>query len=254
MHEAVHSVSVEAGWRLRSLLRSQRYFNTSRMVLLYKSLVLSYIESVTPAIYHAADSVLAKVDRVQERLLERLHLSQKEAFSQFNLAPLRVRRDIAMLGLLHRISIGSAPERLKKLFPSGPVRFPAAYPFCVGFHLTRVSHSKQLQTPCTAFSTERMKRSVYGLVDFYNSLPSWIVSIPTVSLFQRILQGGAFRFSQRSESWKTLFTREWRTLSCHALDNLFQRSDLTAQRERCRRNQEPDNWESDSELSVEELS
>ena len=81
MHEAVHSISAEAGWRLRSLLRSQRYFNTSRLVLLYKSLVLSYIESLTPAIYHAADSVLGKIDRIQDRFLERLHLSQKEAFA-----------------------------------------------------------------------------------------------------------------------------------------------------------------------------
>ena len=111
MHEAVHTLSVEAGWRLRSLLRSHRYFDQAKMVLLYKSLVLSYIESATPAVYHAADSVLAKIDRIQDRLLSRLKLSQTEALFRYCLAPLRTRRDIAMLGLLHRIALGNERSR-----------------------------------------------------------------------------------------------------------------------------------------------
>ena len=34
----------------------------------------------------------------------------------FNLAPLRARRDIAMLGLIHRAATGKGPEQLKRFF------------------------------------------------------------------------------------------------------------------------------------------
>ena len=101
IHEAVRNIAVEAGWRLRSLFRSQRYFSTRNLVQLYKSLVLSYIESYTAAIYHAVESVLDRIYRIQKHLLERCKLSRKEALIQFKIAPLSTRRDIAMLGTLH---------------------------------------------------------------------------------------------------------------------------------------------------------
>ena len=63
---------------------------------LYKSLVLSYIESYTPAIYHAAESVLTRIDRIQDRLLERLGLDARGAMNFFSLAPWTSRRDIVL--------------------------------------------------------------------------------------------------------------------------------------------------------------
>ena len=75
MHSAVKTISVEAGWRLRSLFRSHRFFSTRKMMLLYKSLVLSYIESFTPAIFDGAASVLERIDRIQDRFLGRVSLA-----------------------------------------------------------------------------------------------------------------------------------------------------------------------------------
>ena len=128
MHEAVKIIAVEAGWRLRSLLRSQRYFSVPSLVHLYKSLVLSYLESFTAAIYHTADSVIERIDRIQDRLLVRCRLIALEAFSRFNLAPLPTRRDIAMLGILHKVVLGVAPPGISSIFPKGPIAFPLAYP------------------------------------------------------------------------------------------------------------------------------
>ena len=69
MHAAVHEVAVECAWKLTALLRSRRYHDVPRFMLLYKAQLLSYIECRTPAIYHAACSVLEPVDGIQQRFL-----------------------------------------------------------------------------------------------------------------------------------------------------------------------------------------
>ena len=57
---------------------------------------------------HAAESKLDELDAIQHRFLRALDLSQENAFLRYNLAPLRLRRDIAVLGFLHRIQLGNA--------------------------------------------------------------------------------------------------------------------------------------------------
>ena len=42
-----------------------------------------------------------------------------EALELYRLAPLPCRRDMAMLGVLHKISLGLAPSQLDALFSSG---------------------------------------------------------------------------------------------------------------------------------------
>jgi len=54
MHAAAKHVATEAGWRLQTLLRSRRFFTHPELVHLYKAQVLSFIESSTPGLYHAA--------------------------------------------------------------------------------------------------------------------------------------------------------------------------------------------------------
>ena len=50
MHEAVHELATEAEWRLRTLLRSHRFFNKISLVHLYKPNVLSFVEGATAAL------------------------------------------------------------------------------------------------------------------------------------------------------------------------------------------------------------
>ena len=64
MHDAARAVATEAGWRLQTLLTVRRFFTTPEVFRMYKAQVLSYIESGTPALYHAAPSVLDRIDRV----------------------------------------------------------------------------------------------------------------------------------------------------------------------------------------------
>ena len=76
--------------------------------MLYESHVLSFLEGATPALYHACPSILRPLDAIQETLLQELCVTEAEALVNFNLAPLPMRRDIAMLGLSYTVSHGGA--------------------------------------------------------------------------------------------------------------------------------------------------
>ena len=94
-------MATEAGWRLQALLQVKRFF----------------IESRTPGLYHAAPSVLNLIDRGQRRFLRELELTEVEALELYRLAPLPCRRYMAVLGALHKITLGFAPPQLAALFP-----------------------------------------------------------------------------------------------------------------------------------------
>ena len=66
---------------------------------LYKAQVLPSLEYSTAAVYHACATTLDGIDQVQRRLLRYLGLSAEQALTEFSLAPLSARRDIAMLGV-----------------------------------------------------------------------------------------------------------------------------------------------------------
>ena len=81
MHSASSQVATEAGWRLQKLLQVRRYFSTPELFRMYKAQVLSYLESGTPAFYHAARSVLEPIDHVQRRFLRELGYSVRAALA-----------------------------------------------------------------------------------------------------------------------------------------------------------------------------
>ena len=215
-------VAIEGGWRLQTLLRSRRFFSTKELINLYKAQVLSYMESSTPGLYHAAPSVLGRVDRVQRRLLRELELSELEALQTHNLAPLASRRDIAMLGALHKVTLGTAPAQLALLFP---LRGIVAERENRMLRYWRPLHNKQLATAAKFSSSDIMKRSLFGLCLCYNKLPQQLVDCKTVSLFQKTLQKGLLKYAERravhGNDWERLYSVNWRTLQRTQLDELF---------------------------------
>ena len=116
MADAVAEVVTEAGWKLRTLSRTRRYYCDADLIILYKSHVLSFLEYRTPAVYHATREVLQNLDNVQTRFLSDVGVDEITALMEFNLAPLRTRRDIAMLGMLHRAKLGLGPPQFRELF------------------------------------------------------------------------------------------------------------------------------------------
>eukprot|EP00973_Karenia_brevis_P043667 6049342-Karenia_brevis.AAC.1 len=74
------------------------------------------MEYRTVAIYHACDTSLTKLDKIQERLLEAAGISQRDALFACRLAPLSTRRDIALLGVVHRMVLGKGPAQFREYF------------------------------------------------------------------------------------------------------------------------------------------
>ena len=126
MREAADEVVSHIKWKIVVLHRVRRYYSVSDLVMLWKSDVLSYIEYRTPAIYHACCTILKPIDDAQDRYLRDLGLSDLDALVHFRLAPLSCRRDIAMLGVIHRSVLGLGPRHFRK-FVRPPWRWTAAH-------------------------------------------------------------------------------------------------------------------------------
>ena len=110
---------------------------------------------------------------MQARFLHRLGISGVNALMNFNLAPLSTRRDIAMLGVVHRAVLQEGPEQLRQFFEidetlkSSPTR--AA---------TR-RHKRQLVEHRRGRFSETVRRSALGLVfEFEFSIKSYMKIFP----------------------------------------------------------------------------
>ena len=165
MDGAIHEIARDASWKLSTILRTSRYFNIRELVGLYKSKILSFIECKTAALYHACSSHLDHLDRIQRRFLREIGVSELEALMEFNLAPLSSRRDMAMMGLIHRTVLRQGPESFGQFF-----RLSTQPRSC---HRTRAAtrrHSRQLQDIRSGGFLEIERRSALGLASVYNLL------------------------------------------------------------------------------------
>ena len=89
-------------------------------------------------------------------------VSKVDALVHFHLAPLSVRRDIAMLGLIHRAVLGKGTPHFQKHFPLASRSL------------------RKIVEPRTFLRHPIIKRSVFGLVAVYNFLPSHVVACGSV--------------------------------------------------------------------------
>ena len=82
----------------------------------YKTHILSLMEFHTGSIFHAKDSAFRQLEDIQRSFLQQIGLTENDAFLDFNLAPLRLRRDIAILGFLHKANLGRCHPSIRKFF------------------------------------------------------------------------------------------------------------------------------------------
>ena len=107
---------------------------------------------------------------MQNRFLRDVGVDDVTALVKFHLAPLPTRRDIAMLGLIHRTILGKGPSQFTDFLRRNP------------------QHPTKLVDPRVTLRSPLIKRSALGLVAIYNYLPYNIVCTKTVSAFQKGLQ------------------------------------------------------------------
>ena len=191
MAAAVHELVSEAKWRVKTIMRTHRFHDVPGLLNLYKSKVLSFIEYRTAAIYHASDEVLRPLDEVQDRLLEDLGISAVESLEHFSLAPLRTRRDIAMLGVIHRSYTKKGPRQFGEYFK---VVEPGSH--------RMASCRRDLE------NWEPMKRSALGMIEVWNLLPSSAVrNCTSAQSFQRVLQHILIALARAGvEAWADCFS------------------------------------------------
>ena len=67
MANAVSELVSSAGWKLKTILRTRRFYTDADLIVFYEAHLLSYLEYRTPAIYHATRVVISRLDAVQSR-------------------------------------------------------------------------------------------------------------------------------------------------------------------------------------------
>ena len=183
MENEVRQLVGQVRWKNQAILRCKKFFSRYDLVNLYKSQVLSYIEYRTPGIYHSCTTYLDKLDSTQKHLLEELDITEEDALLQYGLAPLRLRRDIAMLGVIQRSVLGKGPAQFAEFFVLREQNNEARRTR----QCTR-RHNKQLVDVREGQYLEVVKRSALGLIAVYNLLPQKIVDEDVVCNFQKMLQ------------------------------------------------------------------
>ena len=115
---------------------------------------------------HASSSSFQLLDAVQHRFLLALGVSELDAFLQFSLDPLAVRRDIAILGLIHRTALGKGPGVFKQFFPLDPSP-PVRPRFLRSASASSRRHSRHLVDPVATCSPEYVTRSALCVCTIY---------------------------------------------------------------------------------------
>ena len=112
------------------------------------------------------------------------------------------RRDLAVLGLIHRTALGKGPAHFRFFFEAAKREEQA--------HLTRYTkrrHREQLEDWRVGRFSELLRRSALGLVSVYNLLPEELVCEKEVKSFQSKLQEVLKqRAAAGCEDWKETFS------------------------------------------------
>ena len=180
MGEATDDICHHVKWKVVVLQRVRKFYGIADIVTLWRSDILSFIEYRTPAIYHAVNVRLGQVDRLQDSFLKDLGLSPLDSLVHFKLAPLSCRRDMALLGLIHRSVLGLGPPQFHE-FVRPPWRWRVR-------QTVRQRHRFHLEDSIDGRHLNLFRDSVFGLMRVYNLLDPEIVEAQSVANFQAKLQ------------------------------------------------------------------
>ena len=207
MTDSVLELATSCRWKLKAILRTSRFNTGLDLVRLYKAQLLSFIEYRTAAIYHAGKYSLDTLGEIQNKLLRAAGMTSIDALNECHLAPLGSRRDIALLGLIHRSVLGRGPSHFQEFFrPDGAARQRGDR------HRLQLVEFKDGHASDFALPGSRppdyINNSILGLVAIYNALPACIVErCATVSDFQKSLQEVLVaRANAGAADWMTSFS------------------------------------------------
>ena len=194
MQTAVESILNKARPKVLALLRTRGIYNHADMLGQYKTHIWSYVEYHNGIIMHAAPSVVRRLDDMQHSFLREMNLLPESAFLDYNFAPSCLRRDIGILGFLHKRILGHCHTALMQFLPPATTDVPW--------------HDKQLDTRSSdrVFRRSLYNKSLFHMIGVYNRLPQEVVDVDNVSGFQRCLTDMARRKCARGAlNWQYIF-------------------------------------------------
>ena len=201
MHSCIDQILSKARAKITAILRMRGFYNEAQLINQFKTHVWSLLEMDAGAIFHAASSLLEKLDEAQNRFLRAIDITPEHAFLQHNFAPPKLRRNMAMLGMLHKRVLGKCHPSFARLLPWFTERFPEGRGH--GHNKALYGHNCEI-THCQGL----FSRSIFAMVDIYNNLPQHVVDNVTVSEFQSYLNHLAYtRCQQGDVSWSSSFCR-----------------------------------------------
>ena len=138
-----------------------------------------------------------------------------------SLAPLRCRRDIAMLGLLQRVMMGWAPACFQQfIYASNGPSFPRS------LRAPHLRHNRQINDPSDGTESRLMSRSIFSLIYTYNCLPQIVVDSSSISIFQRHLQRALISAASNGfENWQFMYSSGIRKTSVAMFQSFFKVGD-----------------------------
>ena len=201
MEAAVDAILSKIRPKIRAMLRTRGQYSQNDMCHQLKIHVWSHMEHVNGCIAHAAPSHLNKLDSAQRYFLNGMDMTEEVAFLDHNLAPPSLRRDIGLLGLLHKRVLGQCHPAYNDLLPLAPASWYQGPPAPRHNRLLN-NHIHECMFHCDLFS-----RSIFGMVNIYNRLPQCFIDCETVSTFQHELTAVARRRCDIGhEHWKDCFS------------------------------------------------
>ena len=143
---------------------------------------------------------MIRLDKLQDGFLRELGISPEEAFIEFNFAPVSLRRDIGILGMLHKRVVGQAHPIFQRLFPFHRDVFgelpPNKHSRALYYHYMEVCKQINLY-----------HRSIFAMVGVYNIFSQNLVDCSTVREFQSCLTAEVKDLCQQgSPQWRDYFS------------------------------------------------
>ena len=175
--------------KIKAMLRLKSVYGLSNMIQQFETHIWGYYEHHNGSILHACDTTVNKLDRLQTHFLHELHIDPEPAFLEYNFAPSVLRRDIGLLGFIHKRVLGQCHVGVTNLLP---------------FASVNVYHDKQLDNRAGEVTNRTMlfDKSLFNLVQVYNMLPQFVVDSNNIRSFQKLLtQFVRRRCADHDEEW-----------------------------------------------------
>ena len=115
MLNAIQDLLAQARPKVKAILRTRSHHDVADLIVQYKAHIWGIFESRNGAIYHAATTQLNRIDSLQRGFLQELGISEETAFLSHNFAPPTLRRDIGMLGFIHKCAFELTHEKIEDL-------------------------------------------------------------------------------------------------------------------------------------------